>query len=369
MSSTKWRVRVPGKLMIAGEYAVLEPDQHAIVAAVDRFLVVDIERRRENLLTLPDLGLARVTWNKDSPVVFSVSDPRLAYIQNTITIMNQFLIEKGYPRDSFHLTIKSHLDDASGKKYGLGSSAALVVGVVMAIQSMYKIRLSREEIFKLSVIAHLQTQGNGSGADLAASTFGGWLDYSSFQYDWLADRLKKGVDISKLVVTPWPHLKITSIKPPEELEWAVGWTEEVARTGPMVHKIRQVSREHPQEYQSFLIESSQAVNGLAESFFLKDRQKAIASITKNRKALRNLGKVMEVPIETNKLTKLCDIAEAFGSGKSSGAGGGDCGIALVMSEDKRTRLQETWHQEGIQPLDLKVSQRGAFVRRRFYWES
>ena len=39
---------VPGKLFIAGEYAVVEPGHPAIIVAVDQFITVTVEEARKN---------------------------------------------------------------------------------------------------------------------------------------------------------------------------------------------------------------------------------------------------------------------------------------------------------------------------------
>lgn len=41
-------ISVPGKLFIAGEYAVVEPGHPAIIVAVDQFINVTIEGARKN---------------------------------------------------------------------------------------------------------------------------------------------------------------------------------------------------------------------------------------------------------------------------------------------------------------------------------
>ncbi|MDF2790041.1 MAG: phosphomevalonate kinase, partial [Neobacillus sp.] len=180
MTFSSYRVTVPGKLVIAGEYAVLEPNQQAIVMAINRYITATIEPSGQNMLSLPQLGLDHITWEESgNKVQFSVTDPRLQFVQNSIAIVNQFLLENSITLQSFHLTIKSGLDDPeTGRKYGLGSSAAVVVAAISAILSLHSVEKfppTLDQVFKLAAIAHLKTQKNGSGADIAASTFGGWL--------------------------------------------------------------------------------------------------------------------------------------------------------------------------------------------------
>ncbi len=45
---------------------------------------------------------------------------------------------------------------------------------------------------------------------------------------------------------------------------------------------------------------------------------------------------MGLVIETPQLSQLCDLAQTYGAvAKSSGAGGGDCGICLVDSKEQK----------------------------------
>ena len=48
----------------------------------------------------------------------------------------------------FHLTIDSNLADASGQKYGLGSSAAVLVSVIKVLNEFYEMELSNLYIYK-----------------------------------------------------------------------------------------------------------------------------------------------------------------------------------------------------------------------------
>lgn len=362
MSYSKWKIKVPGKLMIAGEYAVIEPNQHAVVIAIDRYITANIERNNKNVLSLPQLGLDLVTWrNEGNQVVFDSVDPRLTFIQHAIKVINQLLQERGIFPYSYHLTIRSNLDDPSGRKYGLGSSAAIVVATVASILSLHRVRLSSEQVFKLSSIAHLKAQGNGSCADIAASAFGGWIYYSSFHSNWIMNELQQEVNISGLIEVPWPGLTISSLIPPSNFKLCVGWTVEVARTGPMVNKIQELRVHHPNLYKQFLEESSLAVHRLIKSFESGDCIGSMASISQNRQALRKLEEYAGIPIETLKLKALCDVAEIYGSGKSSGAGGGDCGIAFVSEDSQVVQLHQAWKKEGIHPLHLQVSQNGVIV--------
>lgn len=370
MNYSSYSVKVPGKLMIAGEYAVLEPNQKAVVVAVNRYVTACIKPSRQNKLSLPQLGLEDITWEiNDERVQFSVSDSRLRFIQNSISVVNQFLQEKLSILHPFQLQIKSELDDPlSGKKYGLGSSAAVVVAVTTAILRLHsggKETLALDEIFKLSAIAHLKTQGSGSGADIAAAVYGGWLEYSAFSPKWILDKLEQGKKLTEIVEEAWPNLFIRPLTPPTMLQLVVGWTKEAAATAPMIKSVQKFRENNLAVYNEFLRESSMSVARLLQSFEINDCTEAINSLEQNRKALLKLGENASITIETAKLKTLCSIAETFGSSKSSGAGGGDCGIAFLKGDAQTEELYKAWKAADIIPLDLRVSKMGVSVNKTF----
>ena len=359
MTSPSYQVKVPGKLMIAGEYAVLEPGGQAIVVAIDRYIKAVIEPSTQNTLSLPQLGLDNMTFETEGhDITFSVSNPKLSFIDNAITTYHRFVLEKSIDLRPFTLTITSELDDSSGKKYGLGSSAAVVVAVVAALSQLYKSEItqpSTEFLYKLAAIAHFKTQGNGSCADVAASAYGGWIHYCAFESSWLMGEIKKETAINQLIEQSWPNLLITAITPPATLRLCVGWTGKEAATAPMIDKINNLRKHQPKLYARFLDESERAVGNLVRSFEEDECLGAISSLSQNRAALMQLSEEAEVTIETEKLKQLIQIADKFGSGKTSGAGGGDCGIAFLNGDSLVTELNAEWNEELILPLDLTVS--------------
>lgn len=366
MSSVSLIVKVPGKLMIAGEYAVLEPNQKCVVAALNRYVTAFIRSSSQYKISLPDRGLKDVVWEINCEgIQFSVSDTALDFVGNSISAAFQYLQEKSVKLSPFQLEVKSELDDtASGKKYGLGSSAAVVTAVIYAIihfHSRGENEIDLEEIFKLSTIVHFRTQGSGSGADIAAATYGGWIEYSAFNSSWLLSELNKREELTELIGKPWPNLLVRSLTPPSLLQLAVGWTKEAASTAAMIKKVKSFSQQNMEAYSEFIRESSKSVDQLIRGFDTDDYKKSIAALEQNRRALAKLGENAGIIIETEKLKILCNTAEIYGSGKSSGAGGGDCGIAFVRSYAEREKLYEAWEATGILPLGLTVTQEGILL--------
>lgn len=354
-------IKTPGKLMVAGEFAVLEPYHKLIVMAVDRFVYTDISQNDKNIIHLPDLGLNNMTWELSSDrVYFHDTNNRTAFVQAAFEIALTYLQEIKTTIKPFSLTLQSELDDPeTGAKYGLGSSAAVVTSIVEAILTFHLgNQVEKELIFKLASIAHVKIQGNGSGADIAASTYGGVLEYTSFQAEWLLKEIEQTPNIIELVKKEWKYLSIQVTAFPPEVDIVVGWTGKPASTKSLVNDILRLRHTAKEQYEAFLACSEQAVKKIVHGMQHEDVPMFLKGISENRQALAMVGVHADVPIETEKLAKLSDIAEQFGgAGKLSGAGGGDCGIAFVEKEVNVGAMHKAWLQEAIEILDIQVYQK------------
>ncbi|WP_246202653.1 phosphomevalonate kinase [Virgibacillus doumboii] len=352
-------IKVPGKLMIAGEFAVLEPYYDLVVMAVNRYVYATLAENDENRLSLETFDLSNLAWEYESNAVnIKTDDPRVRFVEDAMTIVCTYLRENNIVPTPFHLTVKSELDDVSGRKYGLGSSAAVVTSVVASILKKFLPEgHSAGLIFKLAAVAHVKTQGSGSGADVAASSYGGFLQYASFQADWLQKAYKNTDSVTQLVEEKWPYLSLNPIKLPENVHMCIGWTGTPASTSKLITKIKQLNIDNPKLYEAFLTDSQTAVSTFLKGISEEDTSLIFKGIKQNRHALAAVGQNANAEVETPLLKKLCDLAEAYGgAGKPSGAGGGDCGIAFLPSRDKAEQLMKVWEQAGIKPLDIVTSQ-------------
>ena len=358
-------MKVPGKLMIAGEFAVLEPYQKLAVMAVDRFVYASIQTSSYNSLTLENFHLSSLKWKfEDSTVVIDTEDERISFVkkamQNTLTYLQEHHIQL----DPFSLTIKSELDDVSGKKYGLGSSAAVVTSVVSAILNYFlPVKPSDTLIFKLASISHVKVQGNGSGADIAASTYGGMLEYASFQAEWLLEELETMSSLTELVEKKWTYFHVKPLPVSEKLKISIGWTGKPASTSKLVDKVLELKEYNLSSFEKFINESERAVRHFLEGMKTENIPLLLQGVKENRHALKAVGKAANAELETDQLKVLCDFAEAYGgAGKLSGAGGGDCGIAFMPSNKDIEALKKKWENADIQALDLSLYSKGASIK-------
>lgn len=391
---TKVRASAPGKLYIAGEYAVVDGSA-AIVAAVNRYVTVTVDD--ENLPTLSSESrkyygvivsekenYKPTFWTRASDgSIEMLGDEKYAYVLAAMRVIDSYAGECFAPnmdRKSYNLHISSELDDAeSGRKYGLGSSAAITVATVRALCKWYGLKPDVATICKLSLIASSMVKRSGSGGDVAASSCGGWILYRAYDREWLELELgliKSGEsDFNKLLRKKWPRLEFKRINVPETLKLLVGWTGSPASSEQLVSSVESsvvssvessVSSEiaHSFTYQDFCNQSEVCVQKLAKSLEESSLEESelnniSACFAQNRELLQKLSVLTGTLIETPKLTQLIEDAILAGiPAKTSGAGGGDCAIALttIYEKNRIESMKSAWENHGIMPLNIEVAQ-------------
>ncbi|MCK8624135.1 phosphomevalonate kinase [Apilactobacillus xinyiensis] len=350
-------VKAPGKLYIAGEYAVVEKGNPSIIVALNQFITVSIEKSNDyGSIVSKQYSENSIYWKRiDNKIIFDNRDNPFHYILAAINIVETYAQSMSKNLKTYHLKVDSELDNSDGKKYGLGSSAAVTVATVKALCQFYDIDVSKDELFKLSAITHLEIQGNGSLGDIAASVYGGWIAYEAFDREWLK-QMRPNLSIKELINKKWPYLRIEPLTPPTNLKLLIGWTGSPASTSQLVDKVSSEKSSKENEYQEFVQKSKACLERMIKGFYNKNLETIQREIIINRKLLHQLGQITNVIIETPSLKKLCDIAIENGSAaKSSGAGGGDCGIAIANSDNNEiTKILNEWENNNIKQLNLEI---------------
>lgn len=349
-------ISAPGKLFISGEYAVVEPGHPAVIVAVDQFVTVTLEETQdEGSIQSEQYRSIPVRWTrKNTELVLDIRENPFHYILAAIRLTEKYAQEQNASLTFYHLKVTSELDNANGRKYGLGSSGAVTVATVKALNEFYQLGLDNEKIFKLSALAHLAVQGNGSCGDIAASCYGGWIAFSTFDHPWVKEHLET-LTLHELLNSHWPSLMIEPLPVPKQLRLLIGWTGSPASTSDLVDRVHRSKGDKELSYQSFLDESKACVTQMIHGFKTDDIRMIQTALRKNRALLLQLTDLTEVVIETPALKNLCDLAEQFGgAAKSSGAGGGDCGIVLFKQKSGILPLVSAWEKQAITPLPLHV---------------
>ena len=362
----------PGKLYIAGEYAVVEPGHQAVLVAVDRFITVRITQAEDGGSAGPTGHISStlyeaqsLTWyRRPEDGVVMVDKQFDDYVVSAIRMVEQMVREAGGPLRYFDLDVSSELDDGCGRKLGLGSSSAVTVATVRAVARFYGLVLDDMAVYKLALLATDAVQPIGSGGDIAASSFTGWVAYTSPDRAWLhqvsgapgtGNSPGGSAGLSELVRMDWPLLSIRRLPAPG-LRLNVGWTGSPASTPRLVADVQAHTRgAQDAAYTAFLRESEACLSALTLALREDDGGEIGLRIQEGRRLLSGLSRTSGITIETPQLRRLVEIAQEHGAvAKSSGAGGGDCGIALCPPGTDMAAMHAAWESAGIQPLDLRV---------------
>ncbi len=351
------QIKTPGKLFVAGEYAVVEAGYPAIIIAVDRFIHLRMTETSRSYGQIFSKGFTDepAQWvRRRNRFWLKKQNYRLKYVRSAIHTTERYLYEQKIPLRLFDLEIASELKSDQNKKLGLGSSGAITVGTIRALLQFYGIGDDHLLVYKLAVLAQMNLQVNSSFGDLAASSFTGWIKYQSFDHEFIQNRFKR-MPTKDLVSLPWPALKIEPLKVADEVNFLIGWTGRPASSNRLVGDVQTQKKQSQREYKDFLNSSKESVNLLANSLKTNNTEGIKQAIESNRDALLAMGQQTKVVIETPQLKQLIDLAAKHKAvAKTSGAGGGDSGIAFVFDDSEIQPLIHDWQKEGIRQLPLTI---------------
>ena len=351
------QIKTPGKLFVAGEYAVVEPGYPAIITAVDRFIYLQIKDTDLNYGQIFSKGFTQepAKWvRRRNRFWLKKQNYRLKYVRSAIHTTERYLYEHKIPLRLFDLEISSELKSDQNKKLGLGSSGAITVGTIRALLQFYGVQDDDLLVYKLAVLAQLNLHVSSSFGDLAASTYTGWIKYQSFNRNFVLNRFKR-MPTKDLVNLRWPGLDIERIEVADGVNFLIGWTGRPASSNRLVSDVQTQKKQSQAEYDQFLKLSKESVILLAESLKKNDSQGIKQAVESNRQALLDMGRQTKVLIETPQLNQLINLAAKHNAvAKTSGAGGGDSGIAFVFDDSEILPLINDWKKQGITHLELEI---------------
>ena len=321
-------VKTCGKLYWAGEYAILEPGQLALIKAIPIYMKGEIAFSDSYRLYSDLFDFA----------VDLTPNPAYSLIQETIALVEDFLVYRGQTLRPFSLEIRGKME-REGKKFGLGSSGSVVVLTVKALLALYNLSVDQNLLFKLASAVLLKRGDNGSMGDLACIVTEDLVLYQSFDRQKVATWLKEE-NLETVLERDW-GFSISQVQPTLECDFLVGWTKEVAVSSDMVKQIKQNINPN------FLNSSKKTVAALVEALEQGKTEKIIEQVERASKLLEGLS----VDIYTPSLRQLKKASQDLQVvAKSSGAGGGDCGIALSFDAQSTETLKNRWVNLGIELL-------------------
>jgi len=276
---------VPGKLILLGEYAVLE-GAPAIVKAVNKFAKIEIKESNDShfYISAPNLNLIDIKFLKE----FKESQKKqLKLFLNLFT----FISKKNNSLIPCKITIDTEdfYFENSKQKLGLGSSAALTVGLIESIYKFNNFRIGdKNELFQIALQAHFEArEKTGSGIDIAASAFGGVGIYSKTT----------------------KNFSFETISLPEDLYIIPIWTGSSTSTPQFVSKTNQLKKQNKIKYNKVIQKLSDLSKQGCDYFLRNDSVNYMQIVDKYFLALETLGKSAKIPIISDVNKKITGIVK------------------------------------------------------------
>ncbi|MDB4945304.1 MAG: Phosphomevalonate kinase [Labilithrix sp.] len=236
--------------------------------------------------------------------------------------------------------IAPHVDASSlfvgARKLGLGASAAILVASLAAIDVRDGARLddaaARASLFQRAYAAHAVAQGGGSGVDVAASTYGGVLEY------------QRGVPTAR-ALPPGTVLTVFACAAS-------------ARTSELRGLVDGLARRSPAEHGALLGELSAVAADAAVAVRRGDHVGFVGAMRRAARGLAALGAASGAPIVPAGFEVLEGLAAAEDAAFCvSGAGGGDVAV-FAGSAPPSAAFQERARALGLFAIDLSVDEKG-----------
>lgn len=361
--SNKITVKAPGKLYLAGEYAVVSPNQSALVFAVDAF--IELSAFTNETREIIDNDGTRYLWELNDlkeVVINGDYDNDLSLTASAMTVSLNYVCQKlniDISGLNFALEISSDLQNSTGKKYGFGSSGAASVATCRAILMLFQIDSIFNEdefqvlIFKLAALSQIRLKKLGSFGDLAASSLGGMVHYQNFDRAFIQEVGIENSSIKFLTEIEWPGLILRSIKLPQDWELSIIWSEKTSSTEEL---LKFKGKEFPEtEKKLFLQESNKIIFNLIESIKDADWSKFALNLKNNSDLISEHLEKQFRPYHLEVFKLAQEIAEKDSAVfKISGSGAGDCAIAISKSHVEAMRVRENWKASGLSVLSHKL---------------
>lgn len=302
----------PGKLVLGGEYAVLEGAPAIVAAAQVRARVRLVPQGDERLP--PEVSATRAELAR-----------RFGEVQGGLVIDVAAL-------------------RAGDRKLGVGSSAAAAVAAAAVLRAALGADTDtddeRDLLFSAALAGHRAVAPRGSGVDVAASTYGGLLRFE-----------RTGDDV-----------RIRRCAMPVALSASVVYTGEEARTSSLLAEVDALAARDPSAHRAAMDTLASRAHAFASAFEAGDVDAILEATSAYHEAMHQLGVLAGAPIVERSLATLAELAaRAGGAAKPSGAGGGDVAVAFFAAESQREGFERDCRDRGFTVLALELGGPGVRV--------
>lgn len=351
----------PGKLYIAGEYGVVTPAQPAILTSVSQSIDASVHLHAE---VDAQVRVHSAFFGKQ-PVQYVAPEVERAPgdrepVFRALDALSEYL---DHPLPGMDIALESSLVNAGGVKFGFGSSGSVVVAVIGAASRALGCDLTPMELFRLSALAVIAGDERASCGDVATAVAGTWVYYRSFDRA-RANRIRYAEGIRAAMADGFTECEVQTLEPVPGWEVVVGHTGIPASTRDLVARVDRAADAGRFSREDFNHANAQAVERLYTAILSADAALAAHAIAEVRETLHRLDQAAgeggkAAGIETAELGEMTLLAAAAGAeAKLSGAGGGDCAIALAPTAQIAQAVRTAWASAGYAVIPITGAQPG-----------
>ena len=326
------RTTAPGKIVILGEFAVLD-SASAISMAIDKRAIVTIKESAGDSHLVRTIGYKAGNWpfNIDKKRKLSWLDSTTPKnIRNLLEIFCLKFMVQSNLKYEFTLDSSLFFDGKKNKKIGFGSSSALIVAMTAAFLKLFN---STKGIDYLAHEIHSDIQGRlGSGIDVQTSLQGGMLVYNRHQ------------------VANSKNIKLRS-----DLRFKIFWSGEEIKT---IDQLKLFSDYNAKSFRQLCDIS----NKLSNNWCKYDPKKLISEIKTYVKCLEEFSMDFGLDLFGANHNYLCEYTKNMTEAvyKPCGAGG-DIGICIASSESDLNSVVRYAKSIGMEPFELHCDQSGYLI--------
>lgn len=277
-------VKAGSKLYLSGEYAILSDNSYAIISYIPKYTYLEILENNNVLEIETDI------------------EDKNGYILKCIRYMEEYL--------NMNLNFKYRYYTElyrNGVKYGLGSSASVLVVTIKGIFEILNKSYSKKELFDIAVDISIRENIKGSFGDLACICYENNILFKS------STREKRDYDIQ--TIDNKVNLDIKAI-----------WTKETSSTSKMISNLNI----NDKNYIIFSQVSNEIVKNMYNNILDNNINELLKNIEKLNKNLHFLEEKCNINIHSKRIEELL---EKYEYSKISGAGGGDYILSFEKSPE------------------------------------
>jgi mevalonate kinase len=317
----------PAKIILLGEHFVVYGEP-AIVMAIDKRVYARVEKRNDSRLHVRSMDLNLEVFFENGS--FRVEQGDLKEAKMKFEPVKQ-AIEKVMEKHGQHVGLDIEINSTVPVGAGLGSSAAVIAATTAATGAILGVKLSKEDILRITYTAEKIVHGTPSGVDPAISTMGGTM---LFQMD-------------------------TGFKPLEvktNIPLIIGDTGVERSTRVQVEKVRDLVDKYPRVTEHLMKAAREIVLRAIEALKENDLETLGTMMNINHALLYGIG------VSDESLEWLANAARKAGAlgAKLTGAGGGGCMIALAR-EEKLEQVSEAIQISGGRPFVARKTEEGVRI--------